>query len=152
MIEPDYTYQTMLSLSLEDATQNLSQNLHLKWNYGLLYIDKYSDERGLPISIVSGLFKHGESTLYHVRVELVSQQKSVNCNVSIWRVMMTGWPMPAGLANLTSSSKDSDVVIDLLDNIVEFCTTPYEQSSGVFSWLSNFFSDNLEKRKYQKRN
>ena len=90
-----------IAIDLEDATQNLSENLHLKWNYGLLYIDKYSDDQGMPVSSISGLRRNDE-TQYYMRIQLITEQKSVYCRINIWRVITTGWPFPTGITSPSS--------------------------------------------------
>lgn len=147
MREPDLHYEAGIAINIEDATQNLSENLHLKWNYGLLFIDKYSDERSFPVSVISGIRKYDENTQYHVRIHLMSEQKGVHCRMDIWRVITTGWPFPAGLMSL--SSDNNDKLIDLVDDVLGFCETPYENTGGMFTWLRNKFGGNLETRKYK---
>lgn len=147
MREPDLHYETHIDLDIEDATQNLSENLHLKWNYGLLYIDKYSDDRGLPVSAISGLRRYDENTEYYMRINLVTEQKSVYCTIDIWRVITTGWPFPTGITS--PSSQSADKMVDIVDDILQFAQIPYENTGGVFTWLRNMFTGNLETRNYK---
>ena len=143
MHEPDFTYDTSLAMSIETATQNLSENLHLKWNFGLLYVDKYTDESGAPVSIVTGLHKK-EETLHHIRVILAEKQKSTLISISIWKVMMAGYPLPKSIA-----VTDKSDAVDLIDEVIQFCEIPFKEGKGIVSWLSNLFSGTSEKRKYE---
>lgn len=147
MREADLHYETSMSLDLEDATQNLSENLHLKWNYGLLYIDKYSDDQGMPVSSISGLRRYDENTQYYMRINLVTEQKTVYFTIDIWRVITTGWPFPTGITS--PSSQSADKMVDIVDEILQFAQTPYENTGGVVSWLRNMFTGNLETRNYK---
>ncbi len=146
MREADLHYETHISVDIEEASQNLSENLHLKWNYGFLFIDKFSDERGLPVSIISGIRKDDE-TQHYLRIHLISEQKGVYCRIDIWRVITTGWPFPAGVMGTSKTDK----LIDLVDDITEFCQTPYKETGGVMSQIRNMFTgtSNLETRKYK---
>lgn len=147
MREPDLHYETGIHIDLEDATQNLSENLHFKWNYALLYIDKYSDENGMPVSSISGL-RRDDETQYYMRIQLITEQKSVYCRVDIWRVITTGWPFPTGVTSPSSSATDK--MVDIVDDILEFAQTPYENTGGVFTWLRNIFTGKLETRDYKE--
>lgn len=148
MIEPDFSYETGLNISLEDATQNLTQNLHLKWQYALLYIDRYSDEQDLPVSVVSGLYRKSDSEQYHVRIEMTSIQKGTHLKFHVWRVITSGWPFPSGVLN--TSTQNKTVGVDIIDNMLEFCQMPYEDTGSLFSWLRNMFDSKVSSRNYKQ--
>ncbi|MGJ3238162.1 MAG: hypothetical protein ACFE0Q_05600 [Anaerolineae bacterium] len=142
MREPDLHYEQHFNFALEEVTQNLSENLHLTWHYGLLYIDKYSDEQGLPVSVITGI-RNKDDTVHHVRVHLVSVQKGAHARIDIWRVTTAGWPFP----NLTLATNAREELMDIVDDAVVFCQVPYKETGSVFSWLRNMFSGELETRK-----
>ncbi|MGB7339910.1 MAG: hypothetical protein WBC91_13525 [Phototrophicaceae bacterium] len=146
MREPDLHYEAQINGDIEDATQNLSENLHLKWQYGLLFVDKYSDEQNLPVSIVSGIRRDDETT-YYIRVHLMHSQKSTYSKIDIWKVVTSGWPFPTGVVNMGTAK--SDKLIDMVDDILNFCQQPYEHTTGVFPWLRNMFTGRTETRQYK---
>lgn len=146
MREPDLHYEAPINGDIEEATQNLSENLHLKWQYGLLFIDKYSDEQSLPVSIVSAIRREDETT-YYIRVHLTHTQKSTYGKIDIWKVVTSGWPFPSGM--LPDGLSKSDKLIDMVDDILGFCHSPYEHTTGVFPWLRNMFAGKTETRRYK---
>ncbi|MEM9950792.1 MAG: hypothetical protein AAFV93_13040 [Chloroflexota bacterium] len=147
MREADMHYEAQLNIDFEDATQNLCENLHLKWNYGLLFVDKYTDEHGSPISVISGLRKDDDVTVY-IRVHLIQENKSAHAKFDLWEVNTSGWPFPKGVGSIGASKTNK--LIDLVDDMREFCITPYQETRGVMPSIRSMFSGNSEIRKYKQ--
>lgn len=143
MQDPDFMYETTITDSLETVTHTLSENLHLKWNYGLLYVDKYTDEVGIPVSIITGLHRRNDNDFYHLRVQLAGEQKGTRAIIQVWKIMLAGYPLPKSIA-LTARTD----AVDIVDEVSQFCVTPFKEGTGIVSWLSNLFSGDAEKRKY----
>lgn len=147
MREADMHFETQLSIDITEATQNLCENLHLKWNYGLLFLDRYTDEYGAPVSVVSGLRKDDDVTVY-IRVHITQDQKTAMLKFDLWNVNTAGWPFPSGVGSTFGFDK-TNKLIDLIDEMREFCLTPYKQTTGVMPWLRGVFSGQASTRKYK---
>lgn len=143
MNESDMHYEQHITLDVDATTQNLAGNFHLKWSYGLLFVDKYSDEQGLPTSIISGIRREDDSTHY-IRVYLKEEQKGTSIKIDLWKVTTAGWPFPS---MSISSSGSNNKLVDIVDDVMQFCQTPFENTGGVMPMLKNMFSGKAETRK-----
>lgn len=143
MREADMHYEQRLSLDIETSSQNLAENLHLKWSYGLLFVDKYTDEQGLPVSAISGIRREDDNTHY-IRIELVSEQKGTHVRLDIWKVTTSGWPFPT--MSISTSSK-TEKMVDIVEDVLMFCQAPFDNTEGVMPWLRNVFTGKSETRK-----
>lgn len=152
MTEVHYQEIAELPLTLDDVTQHLVQNLHLRWGYGLLYVDRYIGENNEPVHVVYGIRKPNDENLYGLRVVLSTERKSTMIEINLWRMVHKGWPF---------QNQEGKVVIgvDILQghqtafeqitrDILKFCETPHGQGSGVMDKLRNLFGKGGEKRKY----
>jgi hypothetical protein len=151
VIEVQYQETTAVLLGLEEATRNLVENLHLRWNYGLLYVDKYSNEADQPVNVVYGIRKQDNEHIYGMRLVLTDNGTATALETNLWRVINAGWPFvdSAGNSILAASRvKDEATLLQLADDIYRFCETPHGQAAGVMDTLRSIFALRSSKRKY----
>jgi hypothetical protein len=152
VIEAQYRETTTLALGLDEVTQNLVENLHLRWGYGLLYVDKYSNENDNPVNVVYGVRKPDDERIYGMRLILTDAGTATELEINLWRVVSVGWPFTDSSGNsifVTSRVKDEEAMIELSDDIYRFCETPHGQAAGVMDTLRSLFAPGIiKKRKY----
>lgn len=149
--QAQYQETANLPMGLDEATQNLVENLHLRWSYGFLYLDKYTDEDNQPVNVVYGIRKADDDRMYGMRLILTDSGASTELETNLWRVMNAGWPFVDSRGNsilARSRAKDEETLIQLADDVYRFCETPHGQASGVMDTLRNIFAPRGNKRKY----
>jgi hypothetical protein len=151
VIEAQYQETAVLPLGLDEVTRNLVENLHLRWGYGLLYVDKYSDEDDNPVNVVYGIRKKDDDAIYGMRLLLTDMGTTTELETNLWRVVNAGWPFTDSTGNsifVTSRVKDEETMIELAEDIFRFCETPHGQATGVMDTLRSLFAPRDSKRKY----
>lgn len=156
MNEPHYTQRTILRMPLVDVTNNLADNFHLRWSYGLLFLDQYTDEDDRPMSIIYGIRKAGDNEIFHIRVVLAAtKSNSTEIEIQAWHVQTKGWPFvnDQGQSILAKNPEETHLpqFSKIANDVVQFSQTPHGGGQGVFDLIRRTFLENVSKRIYRRR-
>ena len=153
MTEVHYQETALVHLALDNVTQHLVENLHLRWGYGLLYVDRYMGEDDMPVNVVYGLRKDSDERHFGLRIVLMAESKSTAVETNIRHITMSGWPLQnkegKGLFRSNPTVGLQKEFDHIADDILEFCEKPHGQSSGVLDTVRSWLGMGGQRRKYK---
>jgi len=158
MSQPHYQVVHNVTLPLNDVTRHLAENLHLRWSYGLMYVDQFADEDERAISVIYGIHMPGDKTMFGLRIFL-SEPKSNNwrstrIEIQIWHMQTQGWPLvdSQGQAVMETDPRQTHAqrLRKIAQDVVEFCEAPHGAGSGIFDLIRSVFVNTIKRRKYKR--
>ena len=128
----------------------------MRWGYGLHHVDRYVGENNEEVNVVYGLRKHGDETMFAIRVVLTQQSKSTSVEIYLQHVALGGWPMVTdeGQDRFTVNAETyyDNLLKPVAKDLISYCEKPHGQGSGVMEAIRNLFGTGGEKRKYKLAN